>query len=178
MAIHNDIQLRTATLADIDSIMKIESAGFIAQIQEAQTVFEKRIKVCPSLFLVFEDKASGMIVGYLSAEYMSHVPESATQLTLGHEPCAVVSSIIYISSFSILPEYRGNGTGSFLWNKALEYFESLGTANTFLLLVNEAWCGAKHIYKKSGFEVIDIFENFFPTEGKNTTAGILMKKNL
>ena len=60
MAIHNDIQLRTATLADIDSIMKIESAGFIAQIQEAQTVFEKRIKVCPSLFLVFEDKASGI----------------------------------------------------------------------------------------------------------------------
>ena len=109
---------------------------------------------------------------------MSHVPESATQLALGHEPCAVVSSIIYISSFSILPEYRGNGTGSFLWNKALEYFESLGTANTFLLLVNEAWGGAKHIYKKSGFEVIDIFENFFPTEGKNTTAGILMKKNL
>ena len=100
MAIHNDIQLRTATLADIDSIMKIESAGFIAQIQEAQTVFEKRIKVCPSLFLVFEDKASGKIVGYLSAEYMSHVPESGTQLALGHEPCAVVSSIIYISSFS------------------------------------------------------------------------------
>lgn len=178
MAIHNDIQLRPASLADIDSIMKIESAGFIAQIQEAQAVFEKRIKVCPSLFLVFEDKASGKVVGYLSAEYMSHVPESAAQLALGHEPGAAVSSIIYISSFSILPEYRGNGIGGLLCNKALEYFESLGTVKTFLLLVNEAWGGAKHIYEKSGFEVINIFENFFPTEGKNKTAGILMKKNL
>jgi len=171
--------LRQASLNDITSIMKVEAAGFIPQIQEEQSVFEQRIGVCPQLFLVFEDEADGTVAGYLSAEYLDHVPGSASELALGHVPNKFSSSsLIYISSFSILPEYRGSGTGKLLWNQSLEYFKSLGTANSLLLLVNEAWTGARHIYENSGFKVINTFENFFPTETVDKTAGILMQRDL
>lgn len=179
MAIYKNMKIRTATLQDIPSIMRIEAAGFIPQIQEEQAVFEQRIKACPELFLVFEEESSGVVAGYLSAEYLDQVPATAAQLALGHVPeKSNSSSIIYISSFSILPKYRGNGTGKQLWNHAMEYFTSLGTANSLLLLVNEAWSGARHIYECAGFKVINTFENFFPTETATKTAGLLMQRDL
>lgn len=172
-----NMKVRTANITDISSIMKIESAGFIPQIQEEQHVFEQRIKACPELFLVFEDETSGKVAGYLSAEYLDKLPSCAAELALGHVPNkSSSSSIIYISSFSILPEYRGNGTGKLLWNQAMEYFESLHTAPSLLLLVNQAWPGAKHIYENSGFKVINTFHEFFPTETSQRTDGILMIK--
>ena len=162
--------VRTAKLSDINSVMKIESAGFIPEIQEEEAVFLKRIKLCPQLFLIFEQ--NGKTAGYLSAEYMNHIPETAEELSLGHIPAPDVSkNYIYISSFSILPEYRGNGNGKICWNMALDY---LGRDNKFILLVNEAWQGAKHIYLQSGFKELKSFKDFFPAEANSFTAGTLM----
>ena len=173
--------LRTATLSDLDAIMRIEEASFIPEIQEDREVFKKRIEVCPSCFLVFEFE--GRVGGYLSAEFMDHIPLAADELKLGHFPAPAESNdvknqFIYISSFALLPEFRGGGNGRKMWNEALKYFRNKFSPTGFLLLVNELWGGAKHIYSESGFETISIFENFFPCDGEGFSNGILMKNLL
>lgn len=174
--------LRTATLSDLDAIMEIEKASFIPQIQEEREVFKQRILRCPELFLIFEDSKGA--AGYLCAEIMKEIPLTAQELRLGHLPSDMANSetskvpYIYISSFALLPEFRGGGNGRKMWNEALEYFRSKFSPTGFLLLVNELWGGAKHIYSESGFETISIFENFFPCDGEGFSNGILMKNLL
>jgi len=173
----NIFSVRTASPSDIDFIMKVEAASFIKPIQEERSVFLKRLGVCPHLFLILERK--GLPAGYLSAEILKSIPQNVEELKLGHEPSEVRGlsplDFVYISSFAILPEFRGNSSGKTFWNLSLEYFEKLGYKK-FLLLVNEEWKGAAHIYEESGFRQVTVFENFFPTEKENLTDGILMKK--
>ncbi len=173
--------LRLATLFDIDAIMKIESLSFIPQIQEERDVFISRIKLCPNLFLVFEEKSSQKVVGYLSAEYMQKIPQSKNDICLGHIPNINLENsknYIYISSFALLPEYRGGGNGKQLFAQSLEWFKKSENIESFLLLVNEKWHGAKHIYETLGFETINVFENFFPNESGNLTENGLLMKNV
>lgn len=178
--------LRTATLSDLDAIMEIEKASFIPQIQEEREVFKQRILRCPELFLVFEQEGQTFNAGagYLCAEIMKEIPQTAQELRLGHLPSDMANSetskvpYIYISSFALLPEFRGGGNGRKMWNEALKYFRSKFSPTGFLLLVNELWGGAKHIYSESGFETISIFENFFPCDGEGFSNGILMKNLL
>lgn len=176
------MKIRQALSSDIDSIMQVEAAGFIPQIQEERSVFLKRIALCAQLFLVFEDEGSGRVGGYLCAEELSKLPTGASELALGHLPSESSSSsqkkIIYISSFSILPEFRGKGTGRDLWNKSLLYFKQRFGDATFVLLVNSVWAGAKHIYEDSGFVQTAVFRDFFPTlDSAAKTDGILMQLN-
>lgn len=175
----NQFLIRNAKLEDINQIMEVEKKGFIPQIQEEQIVFEERIKTCPELFLVFQDETF-KIAGYLSAEYLEKIPQSADELKLGHIPQKIEKkekSIIYISSFSILPEFRGNKNGTKLWNESLEYLENKHNSKVkFVLLVNELWENAIHIYKKSGFKIIKTFPNFFLTTENNFSSGILMER--
>lgn len=170
--------IRTATADDITAVMYIEKNGFIPQIREEKSVFLERIGVCPHNFLVFEDYEK-KVFGYICGEFMNKMPESREDLALGHSPSEQnpESPYFYISSFSILPEYRGNGTGSALWNESLKFFEKgFNSPKTLILLVNEAWAGAKHIYEKSGFKEVKIINAFFPTEKEGVyTNGILMK---
>jgi len=173
----SEFVVRTAKISDIDSIMKVEKASFIESIQEEESVFLKRIEICPSLFLIFEQ--NGKVAGYLSAEILEKVPEKAEELKLGHEPKKIdpeenKAAFVYISSFAILPEYRGGGNGKKLWNESIKYFRTCGFHN-FLLLVNEVWKGAAHIYEESGFSQIQIFKDFFPSTDEKQTDGILMQ---
>lgn len=169
------LSVRNATASDIDFIMEVEKSSFINSIQEERDVFFKRIEVCPSLFLILQK--DGVSAGYLSAEIMRSVPVDSSELKLGHSPKPFTSisqsDYVYISSFAVLPEFRGNGCGKKFWNLSMDYFKSLGIKK-FLLLVNDCWKGAKHIYRESGFSQIEIFKNFFPTEDGNYSDGILM----
>jgi len=175
-----NLKIRTATISDLPQIMNVEQNGFIPQIQEEAAVFEARIKVNPDLFLIFEDSETQTVAGYLSAEYMEKVPSTAQQLALGHTPAAVSKSLetyIYISSYSLLPQYRGGGVGKQMWNASISWFEEKLGIKNFLLLVNEAWQGAKHIYENAGFKTVTVFEDFFPAEKDGfKSAGILMQK--
>lgn len=177
-----ELQIRIAELSDLDSIMKVESEGFISQIQENREVFEKRILACPQLFLVFENQENKKVSGYLSAEFLNEIPLTAQELALGHEPKTINNHLeqkyIYISSFSILPEVRGNGNGKLLWNKSIEYFEKNFPSADFILLVNEEWKAAKHIYEKKGFKQLKVFKAFFPSESQKASDGILMMKQI
>lgn len=174
--------IRLAKTDDIEAIMRIEKSSFIPQIQEKQTVFEKRIKECPELFLVAEENDE--VYGYLCAEFMEKAPETADELALGHKPktaadvkASMSDLIVYISSFAILPEKRGNGTGKKFWNDSIEYLTKAGNNPAFYLLVNDLWKGARKIYENNGFIYVKTFSNFFPTESSGYSDGILMKKN-
>lgn len=187
--------LRNATLQDLPEIMKIERQSFIPQIQEEEEVFRQRIMLCPETFLIFDflkDEAAGAdctrktilpapalpgTAGYICGEFLSHLPASADEIALGHAPCAQNKNFpyFYISSFALLPEFRGNGNGKLLWNKSLEYFSKLANPGCkFLLLVNSDWQNAFHIYQNSGFKTINTFKNFFPRQDGTTSDGILM----
>jgi len=175
-----NLNIRTATISDLPQIMNVEQHGFIPQIQEQAAVFEARIRANPDLFLIFEDSEIQTVAGYLSAEYMKTIPSSANELSLGHTPAAVSKSqetYIYISSYSLLPQYRGGGIGKQMWNSSISWFENTLGAKKILLLVNEEWQGAKHIYENSGFQTVAIFQNFFPSEKDDKkSAGILMER--
>ena len=174
------MNIRKATIDDIDSIMDVEFSSFIKEIQENKNVFIERIKRCPSLFLIFEDDDKS-IGGYLSSEIMTKIPETAKELELGHLPSNTENKenskkYIYISSFAILPKYRGSGMGKIMWNKSIEYFKENLNIESFLLLVNEEWKGAFHIYESSGFTVVKEFPSFFFSNEKGSSSGILMVK--
>lgn len=170
----NKVTLRLANSSDIDDIMKIEESSFIPQIQEDKDVFLKRIKLCPSLFLIFQlEDDNKSVIGYLSAEYMDKIPESAEELKLGHTPSSKKGRFIYISSFALLPQFRQNGLGKNLWNQAIHYF---GDDKDFLLLVNDEWKGARHIYEKSGFSLFKTFKDFFPSINGSVSDGHLLVK--
>ena len=169
------LALRKAVAEDIDKIMQIEEESFLPGIREERSVFKKRLELCPETFLmlVFEKERAG----YLCAEYIKKIPENAKDILLGHEPEKEYSSIIYLSSFAILPEFRGRGNGEAFWNLSMKYFSSLSGVEKLVLLVNENWSKARKIYEKSGFKQIKIFKDFFESEGKKED-GILMEKNL
>lgn len=159
----------------IDEIMQIEEKCFIPAIQEEKEVFLSRMEDNP--FYVFVDEASGKVAGYISAEYMEKVPETASEIALNHKPAGKTTGIIYISSFALLPEYRGTGLGKELWIQSCNLFSAFPGVETLVLLVNEDWKGAAHIYKSSGFKVVREFEGFFPDPMGTFSKGILMIKN-
>ena len=172
--------LRKARISDLNCIMEVEKSSFIPQIQEESSVFSERIRLCGDLFLVFENE--GKVCGYCSAEIMEKLPQSADELKLGHSPKALnaeenLKGYIYISSFALLPQNRGCGFGKKMWNESLEYFHKIFPALNFILLVNEEWKGAVHIYSSSGFEQVKVFEDFFPSNVQKHSNGILMIKN-
>lgn len=176
--------------------------------------------------------------GYLCAELMSRIPETAQDVALGHTPegtaavedectpletpaqpltaaqlsvtavqpltavshlaataqplsaaqlsatavqplTAAQPSILYISSFSLLPQFRGNGNGTKAWNLAMSYFEKhFPHISAYVLLVNKDWPGAAHIYTKSGFKEYKVFKDFFPRQDNSRSDGILMIKTI
>lgn len=163
--------IRNANPSDIDDIMEVEKAAFIPEIQEEKNVFLERIKAYPQLFLIFQHK--NKIAGYLCGEYLNKIPETADEIKLGHIPAAADKNFLYISSFALLPEFRGSGNGKLLWNNALKY---IGSEANYILLVNEEWKSAMHIYENSGFEIIKKFENFFKKSENSFSNALLMQK--
>lgn len=191
----NIFSIQTASLNDLSKIMEIERAGFIHQIQETEDIFEKRILLCPQLFLLIKHDLTNKIIGYLSAEPMEKIPEKAEDIRLNHIPVSVPScknfNYIYISSFSILPTFRGKGNGKIIWNQCMKYLSQMTLSpndktslslvvqkKILILLVNQDWQGAKHIYEQNGFHTQNIFKDFFPRQDGSFSDGVLMIKEL
>ena len=168
-----DFHLLRATTSHIDDIMNIEEACFIKEIREKREVFLERIKCENDAFYVFLDGQK--VMGYISAERLEKIPESENEIALNHKPLGIGNNL-YISSFGILPSYRGNGNGKKLWEMAMNEFSKIEGIKKFILLVNEDWKGALHIYEKSGFTVHKIYPAFFPRSDNSRSDGILMVK--
>lgn len=169
--------IRPAKPSDIDGIMKIESSSFIEEIQESEKVFLERIETFSKGFLLFETAGRERPAGYFSTELWAAVPQTENTFKIGHSIKSAHKTdgkVLYISSFAILPEYRGNGNGKKLFSQALEYIKKQFDLETLVLLVNTEWAGAQHIYSSYGFKEIFRIKNIFPAKNNQFTDGIVM----
>lgn len=170
--------IRTAKPEDISQIMKIEQSSFIEEIQESEEVFKERIETFCEGFLLFDAEGNeGCAAGYFSTELWKEIPESESSFKIGHSIKSTHKNdgtVLYISSFAILPEYRGGGNGKKLFSQALEYLKTNTKIEKLILLVNTEWEGAQHIYASYGFKEVFRIKNIFPAKDNQTTDGIVM----
>ena len=172
---------------DIDSIMMIERASFIPQIQERQKTFEERLTVFPQGFFVYSDTSDETVLkykkavnaGYFCSEIWDYIPGEDDFFALGHSPEKLhnpAGKVLYVSSFAVLPQYRGQGNGRKLFLSSLKSVcSAFPSLETVLLLVNDEWKNARKIYDSLGFKTVRTLSNFFPSIQKNSADGILMK---
>lgn len=115
------------------------------------------------------------IAGYFCTELWEKIPKTSQDFTLGHNIQKVHSEngkILYISSFALLPEFRGNGNGKKLFSQSLDFLKSKLNFEKILLLVNENWIAAKKIYLSCGFKEIFACKNIFLNDEKNAKTGL------
>jgi ribosomal protein S18 acetylase RimI-like enzyme len=114
----------------IDPIDKIDKSWFGSS--DNLDYFKKILEDENKLLLVVEDKT---IVGYLLAGIKKRMP--------------FLQNVGYIAETYILPEYRGKGIGSKLYNKAMDWFKGL----RFITVSTHSFDkGANKFWKKKGFE--------------------------
>ena len=179
----NVFSIRTVVKSDIDFITQIEEKAFSNSIREERKIFLNRINIFAEGFLIFEYNFKP--AGYLSSELWKSFPKSEKECSLlcnlNHSIDSVFASdgqILYISSFAILPEFRGKGNGFFLFRDALNYFEHNFNLTDFVLTVNEEWKGAKRIYDKCGFREVFKVRKMFENSAGCFSDGIFMQKSI
>lgn len=171
---------RNAKLSDLDGIMLVEKQAFIPQINESREVFEQRLSAYPAGFFVLEEEESHRIAGYFCSELWNFIPQDEKAFMLGHSAQKAQCDdghVLYISSVALCSEFCGKGLGNYLFHEAVQKIVT-GNAkiNQAVLLVNEIWNGARHIYTKAGFTEYATLNGFFPTEQQDLhTDGILMQ---
>jgi [ribosomal protein S18]-alanine N-acetyltransferase len=170
--------IRSASEKDITAIMDTERASFIPQIQEKKSVFLERIKICRNCFIVFEDEKAGITTGYFSAERWSSIPLTADGFALNHNAADTHTSdgpVLYLSSFALLPQYRGKGAGYALFVQSISWFKTHNSGlSDAVLLVNESWQNAAYIYQSYGFSELFRLPFFFPANNGTKNNGIVM----
>lgn len=191
----SEFYLRNAQLKDLDEIMKVENQSFAKNIQEKKSVFKQRIETFSDGFLLFETDKSDLskstveksnaenfaeierkkIVGYFCTELWEKIPKNSEDFALNHDIKKVHSKngkILYISSFALLKEFRGNGNGKKLFTQSLDFLRAKFDFEKILLLVNENWIAAKKIYLSYGFKEIFTCKNIFLNDEKNAKTGL------
>src|SRR5574344_2313221 len=115
--------LRYATPSDIYQIMEIEKDSFISQTQESKDVFLKRIKTFSNGFILLIDTRINKIIGYFCSELWNSIPTEKNSFSIGHDISSLhfnKGKILYISSFAILKDYRGNGFGRKFFSDSID----------------------------------------------------------
>lgn len=171
--------------------MEIENRSFLSQVREKRGLFLERLNVFSGGFILLVDESSGVkgggskgekVCGYFCTERWKKISRGSDIFSVGHDISKTHCSdgpVLYISSFAVLPEFRGGGLGGKFFFDALEFIEkSQQGLKEVALLVNENWSAARHIYKKNGFSECFLIKNAFQNEFLELQAGIVMKKTL
>lgn len=179
------MKLYPAKSFDINSIMAIERASFIPQIQEKQKTFEERMSVFPNGFLILQDVSEKTVLeqghavtaGYFCSEIWPSIPEDKF-FELGHSARKMhtdTGSVLYVSSFALAPDYRGKGLSFKFFKDSLNSIcGAYDSIKTVVLLVNEEWTGALSVYKKLNFLTLRTIKEFFPSLHKAKSDGFIM----
>lgn len=172
------IEIVRAKKSDIDAIMEIENNSFESAIRESKEVFLSRIEVFQKGFLLL--KVNGVTAGYFSSELWAKAPESESDfasLFVGHSIKKTHrddGKSLYVSSFAILPSFRGKGLAHSFFCESLSLIKSdVGFLSAFLV-VNPKWQSAQKIYQKEGFSKKRILKRFF----ENGDDAIFMEKDI
>ena len=175
---------------DIPDIMKIEHAAFIPEIQEKQKTFEERLSTFPEGFFVLADNSAEtvlqngkpLIAGYFTSEIWNSLPQNDDVFTLGHSASHFHDkngSVLYFSSFALLPAWQGKGLSEkFLTDCLDSVCGAFTNIKKIALLVNDEWQGARHVYEKLGFTEIRRIKGFFPSLKTQSSDGIVMTKDV
>jgi ribosomal-protein-alanine N-acetyltransferase len=175
-----NINIRNACLADVDAIMEIEYACFERGVMESREVFKNRIRLFPEGFLVVDDQISSRGIAYLSSELWEKRYDGKYYFTLDQpieKKHNANGAVYYISSMGVLPDYRGKGIGSRLFERSLKVAGSLGCMEA-ILIVGETWNHAQAIYTKQGFSVLYKLKEFFHPEKDEPYDAIVMWREL
>lgn len=171
------MEIKTAGVENLDDIMKVEAFCFHKDIQEDREVFKKRILVYSEGFKCLWEECS--ISGYFCSELWENCDIFDENLfTLGHdvsERFCENGKWLYISSFGVIKRNDEKGKGSFLFRESVKsILQNNSNITDIVLLVNEKWAGARHIYKKCGFEEKHIIKSFFKYSNQSADDGIIM----
>ncbi|MEK5176340.1 ribosomal protein S18-alanine N-acetyltransferase [Heyndrickxia sp. FSL W8-0496] len=146
-----DIQLRKATLADLDGIMEVEVQSFTLPWSR-EAFYNEFVKNHFAVYFVLEDKER--IIGY----------------------CGVwlVVDEAHITNIAVLPEYRGQQLGELLLRSMMEFASESG-AKSMTLEVRVSNTIAQSLYKKLGFFEGGIRKNYY---SDNQEDALVMWVNL
>lgn len=176
-----ELSLRRATPGDLGEVMALEVAGFVPGIVEEPDVFAQRIAVFPEGFLLVQEGTR--TIGYVCAEIWSHwSPQAVSEARydLGHDITkwhVPFGDTLYVASMTVAPSARG-GVGRRLFRLSLDrWFRAFPLVRQVVLIVNEHWSAARHLYETEGFEEVERLPDFFrPQEGPRGTALVMRKE--
>lgn len=175
------LRLRRASLDDLSGIMALETAGFETGIREEESVFVERLRVFPNGFLVIGD-AREELIAYLCSERWNHdETHGVREFAVGHsaqDRHSARGRVLYISSMTVTPRLRGQGLGRILFSASIEAIHSSEVGiERELLMVNETWHSARHIYEACGFVPQLYFPDFFEPAHKPRQGAWILKRN-
>ena len=179
-AYKNKIQIRCATRSDLSKIMQLEQQGFEQGIRESSLTYLKRISLFPdgAIISVFNNTVIGCVFSEIWDSLSDVKPE---KFELNHDISdshKCFGNVLYISSMTIDPSFRGLGFGKILFRKNIEFIMSKYSLLTdSALLVNEQWDNARRIYIDEGFRELFVIKNFFMPSDGVFHNGIVMIKN-
>ena len=168
--------VRRACTADISAVMQIEAQSFDTGIAEDEAVFAERLAEAEGCNYVLEN-ADHAVCGYFTAELWTAAQFTPSFFDLGHsvrDRHDPAGTTLYISSFALLPEVRGqrtadktSGIAEYFFSAALDYITAaFPQLQRIILLVHEDWHKAITIYEGQGFTRIQVLDNFSWFEGK------------
>jgi ribosomal protein S18 acetylase RimI-like enzyme len=169
-----------AVQADLPEIMRLERAGFAADIQETEITFGERLAAAPEGCWVLDDGA-GRLYGYLCAEFWAFDPAApSTSFARDHSAGALHrldGAEVYISSMVVDPATRGSGWGRRLFRDAVTaMFARHGSLRSAILIVHPEWQAARRIYRSEGFTEIGHVPDYFAAHGTRLPA-IIMRRS-
>ena len=172
---------------DLPSIMHIERAAFIPPIQEKQKIFDERLQLFPQGFFILSDSSVETVTkaghavnaGYFCSELWLTLPDNDKFFALNHKPYKTHhrdGTLLYVTSFALLPDYQGKGIArQFFASSLAAVCGAFSQIKKVVLLVNEEWEGALHIYESLGFTQIRRMQGYFPSlHRREKRDGIIM----
>ena len=147
--------VRKAEPRDLAAVMQVERQSFEENIVEDESVFADRITYASDCNYVLVKTGTQSVCGYFTAELWDSGKIGADAFALGHsvrERHQPAGTALYISSFALLPEVRGEGVAEHFFAAAIECIVALfPQLERIILLVHEDWHKAIRIYEKQGF---------------------------
>ena len=156
--------VRKAAPGDLAAVMQVERQSFEENIVEDERVFADRIAYASDCNYVLVKADTQSVCGYFTAELWDSSQMGADAFALGHsvrERHQPAGTALYISSFALLPEVRGQSIAEHFFAASIERIVAVfPQLERSILLVHEDWHKAIRIYEKQGFIRTQVLERF------------------